>query len=114
MYLEEKYIKEGFDDCLAKPIVEEELYYMLRKFLKESEGNNVIIEEKPATNETHSVELLEENRINSFTNIKKSYMKINLKKNEKLNENEFIIETTLGCMNIKGSELVLNKLDINL
>ena len=62
--MEEKYIKEGFDDCLAKPIVEEELYYMLRKFLKESEGNNVIIEEKPATNEKNSVELLEENRIN--------------------------------------------------
>ena len=62
--MEEKYIKVGFDDCLAKPIVEEELYYMLRKFLKETEENNVIIEEKPATNETHSVELLEENRIN--------------------------------------------------
>jgi len=62
--MEEKYIKEGFDDCLAKPIVEEELYYMLRKFLKESEGNNVIIEEKPTTNDKNNVELLEENRIN--------------------------------------------------
>ena len=34
--MEDKYIDEGFDDCLAKPIVEEELYYMLRKFLKET------------------------------------------------------------------------------
>ena len=33
--MEEKYISKGFDDCLAKPIVEEELYYMLKKFLKE-------------------------------------------------------------------------------
>ena len=31
----DKYISKGFDDCLAKPIVEEELYHMLRKFLKE-------------------------------------------------------------------------------
>ena len=33
--MEDKYISKGFDDCLAKPIVEEELYHMLRKFLKE-------------------------------------------------------------------------------
>jgi signal transduction histidine kinase/CheY-like chemotaxis protein len=34
--MEDKYISQGFDDCLAKPIVEEELYYMLKKYLKES------------------------------------------------------------------------------
>ena len=34
--MEEKYISQGFDDCLAKPIVEEELYLLLRKFLKET------------------------------------------------------------------------------
>ena len=62
--MEEKYISKGFDDCLAKPIVEEELYYMLKKFLKETEEKDVIIEEKPATNEIHNIELLEENRIN--------------------------------------------------
>ena len=33
--MEDKYISQGFDDCLAKPIVEEELYYMLRKYLQE-------------------------------------------------------------------------------
>ena len=35
--MEDKYISQGFDDCLAKPIVEEQLYYMLRKFLEEQE-----------------------------------------------------------------------------
>jgi CheY-like chemotaxis protein/HPt (histidine-containing phosphotransfer) domain-containing protein len=34
--MEDKYISQGFDDCLPKPIIEEQLYYMLRKFLKES------------------------------------------------------------------------------
>ena len=29
--MEDKYISQGFDDCLAKPIVEEHLYYMLNK-----------------------------------------------------------------------------------
>ena len=31
--MEEKYISQGFDDCLAKPIVEEELFYLLKKYL---------------------------------------------------------------------------------
>ena len=63
--MEEKYIKEGFDDCLAKPIVEEELYYMLRKFLKESETQpNTVTTEDLTTNDAHNVKLLEENRIN--------------------------------------------------
>ena len=35
--MEEKYISQGFDDCLAKPIVEEELYYMLKKYLREKQ-----------------------------------------------------------------------------
>ena len=39
--MEEKYISQGFDDCLAKPIVEEELYYMLKKFLNEVEEPTV-------------------------------------------------------------------------
>ena len=34
--MEDKYISQGFDDCLPKPIIEEQLYYMLRKFLRES------------------------------------------------------------------------------
>ena len=38
--MEEKYISKGFDDCLAKPIVEDELYHMLKKFLKENKDAN--------------------------------------------------------------------------
>ena len=63
--MEEKYIYQGFDDCLAKPIVEEELYHMLRKFLKEAKETEMLIAAKEVTtNDSHSVELLEQNRIN--------------------------------------------------
>ena len=63
--MEEKYISEGFDDCLAKPIVEEELYYMLRKFLKESTNETpTVTTEDLVSNDAHNVELLESNRIN--------------------------------------------------
>ena len=34
--MENKYIEEGFNDSLPKPIVEEELYYLLKRFLKET------------------------------------------------------------------------------
>ena len=34
--MEDKYIEQGFSDSLPKPIVEEELYYLLKKFLKET------------------------------------------------------------------------------
>ncbi len=88
--MEEKYISQGFDDCLAKPIIEDELYYMLRKFLQEAiPSQNEItqqIEESialletpiqsiespptpvqpetpPIANESHSRELLENNKI---------------------------------------------------
>ena len=69
--MEEKYISKGFDDCLAKPIVEEELYYMLRKFLKETkeESKQEEVKEETSVNETkpndvHNVELLKSNKIN--------------------------------------------------
>ncbi len=63
--MEEKYISKGFDDCLAKPIVEEELYYMLRKFLKETEEKpSVITTQDLESNDAHNIELLESNRIN--------------------------------------------------
>ena len=37
--MEDKYIEQGFDDCMPKPIVEEELFYMLKRFLKETESS---------------------------------------------------------------------------
>jgi signal transduction histidine kinase/DNA-binding response OmpR family regulator len=33
--MDEKYTTQGFDDCLPKPIVEEELFYLLKRYLKE-------------------------------------------------------------------------------
>ena len=77
--MEEKYISQGFDDCLAKPIVEEELYHMLRKFLKEvtqEELQQMALEQPVAQSTTeekveesspddlHNVELLKDNDIN--------------------------------------------------
>ena len=40
--MEDKYIEQGFDDCMSKPIVEEELYYMLKKYLKSNEETQQI------------------------------------------------------------------------
>ena len=69
--MEEKYISKGFDDCLAKPIVEEEMYYMLKRFLKENTATKTeeSKESAPVTTEDlkssdeHNVELLEQNKI---------------------------------------------------
>ena len=63
--MEDKYISKGFDDCLAKPIVEEELYHLLRKFLKEAPSTSVVpdlpeiqpVMEIPKVVETPTVEL---------------------------------------------------------
>ena len=63
--MEEKYISVGFDDCLAKPIVEEELYYMLKKFLKETEApKGPVTIEDLQSNDVRNIDLLENNRIN--------------------------------------------------
>ena len=52
--MEDKYISQGFDDCLAKPIVEEQLYYMLKKYCKE--GNNPVpVVEQPVVVEPAEV-----------------------------------------------------------
>ena len=48
--MEEKYISQGFDDCLAKPIIEEELYYMLKKFLREATPTGPITQQERITN----------------------------------------------------------------
>ena len=67
--MEEKYLSVGFDGCLAKPIVEEELYNMLKRFLKETDSSQKVAEtpaktiEQKDNSEAHSIELLESNRI---------------------------------------------------
>ena len=43
--MEDKYISQGFDDCLAKPIVEEQLYYMLKKYCKEGNKPVPVVEQ---------------------------------------------------------------------
>ena len=47
--LEDKYIEQGFDDCMSKPIIEEDLYYMLKKYLK----SNDIVQETIQISETN-------------------------------------------------------------
>jgi response regulator RpfG family c-di-GMP phosphodiesterase len=47
--LEDKYIEQGFDDCMSKPIIEEDLYYMLKKYLK----SNDIVPETIQISETN-------------------------------------------------------------
>ena len=57
--MEEKYLSIGFDDCMSKPIVDEELYYMLKKFLAPNiytEENISVIEETTPVVETPPVE----------------------------------------------------------
>ena len=48
--MEDKYITQGFDDCMPKPIVEEELFYMLKRFLKETETEDNEVSTKPKFN----------------------------------------------------------------
>ena len=62
--MEEKYIKEGFDDCLAKPIVDEDLYYILKKYLKESEEKVSSSEKKESREKENRISILEKNGIN--------------------------------------------------
>ena len=49
--MEEKYLSQGFNDCLSKPIIEEELYYILKKYLKPEEQSSVEIEVNPEVSE---------------------------------------------------------------
>ena len=53
----EKYIELGFNDCLAKPIVEEELYYVLRKYFQEVEETKEEISSTIATDTSKELEL---------------------------------------------------------
>jgi CheY-like chemotaxis protein/HPt (histidine-containing phosphotransfer) domain-containing protein len=63
--MEEKYISQGFDECLAKPIVEEELYKILKRYLKENKSNTKpITTEELNKNEKHNLKLLEKQGVN--------------------------------------------------
>lgn len=59
--MEDKYIEQGFDDCMPKPIVEEELFYMLKRFLKE---NNTINEVSDSVVFVPDINLLKEFGVN--------------------------------------------------
>ncbi len=63
--MEDKYIKEGFDDCLPKPIIDEDLYRILKKYLKESnELPNKITSSDLQENSKYNIKYLEENGVN--------------------------------------------------
>ena len=53
--MEEKYISKGFDDCLSKPIVEEELHCMIKKFL--IKGNEIPLKKQNENNQEQNVML---------------------------------------------------------
>ena len=54
----------------------------------------------------------ETNPYHNFICKERKHLELSGVKNvERFDENEFVLETTLGWMSIKGSELVLNKLD---
>ena len=53
--MEEKYISKGFDGCLSKPIVEEELHCMIKKFL--IKGNEIPLKKQNENNQEQNVML---------------------------------------------------------
>ena len=93
--MEEKYISKGFDDCLAKPIVEEELYYMLRKFLKEVEdGTSPVVQAKTleqTKTEDSTKEIKKEISTPVTTSVPKEQTE-SLSSDEKKNEGSMSIE----------------------
>ena len=63
--MEEKYISQGFDDCLPKPIIEEELYHILRKYLKENKNASKEITSNELSKAAKgSLKILEQNGVN--------------------------------------------------
>ena len=70
--MEEKYISQGFDDCLAKPIIDGKLYHVLKKFLRETkeESKIKITSEKLKSDGVHNIELLKSNGINVEESLK--------------------------------------------
>ena len=62
--MEEKYLSLGFNECLAKPILEEKLYLIMKKYLKDnsvSKNNVVILSEEKVEKD---IEVLKKNNVN--------------------------------------------------
>ena len=99
--MKEKYIEEGFDDYLAKPINKEELKKILDKFLidKKSDIEDTILFSPNSKFEPLSKELLEEvelvNDIEIDKNIEQIEEKIEEKKQLNYKNKKFLIENNI-------------------
>lgn len=99
--MKEKYIEEGFDDYLAKPINKEELKKILGKFLidKKSDIEDTILFSPNSKFEPLSKELLEEvelvNDIEIDNNIEQIEEKIEEKKQLNYKNKKFLIENNI-------------------
>lgn len=99
--MKEKYIEEGFDDYLAKPINKEELKKILDKFLidKKSDIEDTILFSPNSKFEPLSKELLEEvelvNDIEIDNNIEQIEEKIEEKKQLNYKNKKFLIENNI-------------------
>ena len=89
--MKEQYIKEGFDDYLAKPIDKQELNRILIKYLKNNHSTNTNEDISKEENDVKKVLIVDDNKIN--IDIAKSFLK----------EYNFIIEGCLSgkeCLNL--------------
>lgn len=99
--MKEKYIEEGFDDYLAKPINKEELKKILNKFLidRKSDIEDTILFSPNSKFEPLSKELLEEvelvNDIEIDNNIEQIEEKIEEKKQLNYKNKKFLIENNI-------------------
>lgn len=99
--MKEKYIEEGFDDYLAKPINKEELKKILNKFLidRKSDIEDTILFSPNSKFEPLSKELLEEvelvNDIEIDKNIEQIEEKIEEKKQLNYKNKKFLIENNI-------------------
>ena len=74
--LEDKYIEQGFDDCMSKPIIEEDLFYMLKKYLKNNDAPieqiQIVETNNPETPKVLDTSILE----NAGVNVKASLVQL--------------------------------------
>ena len=74
--LEDTYIEQGFDDCMSKPIIEEDLFYMLKKYLKNNDAPieqiQIVETNNPETPKILDTSILE----NAGVNVKASLIQL--------------------------------------